>query len=90
MGDLELLFKKIKHAKKLNKSIPEANAKIELEVKGADCKTIGKGNTPGLFIAFTSLIEVIREQMEEEGTEKEVINYLLESAFKTEMEDIDE
>lgn len=90
MGNLELLFKKIKHAKRLNKSIPEANAKIELEVKGADCKAIGKGNTPGLFIAFTSLIQIMREQMEEEGTEREIINYLLESAFKTEMEDIDE
>lgn len=90
MGNLELLFKKIKHAKRLNKSISKAAAKINLEVKGADCNIIGKGNTPGLFIAFTSLIEVIKEQMEEEGTEKEVINYLLESAFKTEMEDIDE
>lgn len=76
--------------KKLNKSIPKANAEIKLEVKGADCKTSGKGNTPGLFIAFTSLIEVIREQMEKEGTEKEVINYLLNSAFKTEMEETDE
>lgn len=85
MVNLELLFKKIIHAKKLNKSIPKANAEIKLEVKGADCKTSGKGNTPGLFIAFTSLIEVIREQME-----KEVINYLLNSAFKTEMEETDE
>lgn len=90
MGNLELLFKKIKHAKRLNKSIPEANAKIELEVKGADCKAIGKGNTPGLFIAFTSLIQIMREQMEKEGAEREIINYLLESAFKTGMEDIDE
>lgn len=90
MGNLELLFKKIKHAKRLNKSIPEANAKIELEVKGADCKAIGKGNTPGLFIAFTSLIQIMREQMEEEGTEREIINYLLESAFKTGMEETDE
>ena len=90
MRNLELLFKKIIHAKKLNKSIPKADAKIELEVKGADCKGIGKGNTPGLFIAFTTLIQIIREQMKKEGTEREIINYLLESAFKTEMEDIDE
>ena len=90
MGNLELLFKKIKHAKRLNKSIPKANAKIELEVKGADCKGIGKGNTPGLFIAFTTLIQIIREQMKKEGTEREIINYLLESAFYTGMEKTDE
>lgn len=90
MGNLELLFKKIIHAKRLNKSISEADAEIKLEVKGNDCKASGKGDITGLFIAFTTLIKIIREQMEEEGTEKEVINYLLESAFKTEMEEIDE
>lgn len=90
MGNLELLFKKIIHAKKLNKSIPKANAEIKLEVKGADCKTSGKGNTPGLFIAFTSLIEVIREQMEKEGMDKEMIKSMLKNSFKSGMKKIDE
>lgn len=66
MGNLKLLFEKIKHAKRLNKSILEADAEIKLKVKGNNCKASGKGNTPGLFIAFTTLIKLIREQMQEE------------------------
>lgn len=76
--------------KELSKSRTEANAKIEIEVKGDDSRVRGDGNILGMLVAFSSLIKTIRRLMEKDGTNRETIEILLENYLKTEMEDIDE
>lgn len=75
---------------KLSKSRTEANAKIKIEVKGDDSRVRGDGNILGMLVAFSSLIKTIRRLMEKDGTNREIIEILLENYLKTEMEDIDE
>lgn len=76
--------------KELSKSRTEANAKIKIEVKGDDSRVRGNGNILGMLVAFSSLIKTIRRLMEKDGTNREIIEILLENYLKTEMEDIDE
>ena len=76
--------------KELSKLRTEANAKIEIEVKGDDSIVRGDGNILGMLVAFSSLIKTIRRLMEKDGTNRETIEILLENYLKTEMEDIDE
>ena len=76
--------------KELSKSRTEANAKIEIEVKGDNSRVRGDGNILGMLVAFSSLIKTIRRLMEKDGTNRETIEILLENYLKTEMEDIDE
>ena len=84
MEKLELLLEKLKE------SIPEAEAKIKLKVKGTNCRVSGEGDIAGMLVALSSLIKQIREQMEDEGIERKEIKFFLESFCDNETEGIDE
>lgn len=72
--------------KKLNESIPGANAEFKIKVRGSDCEIENEGNVAGMLIALSSLVRLIKEKFEKEmGTED--TNFLLEISFQNGMEE---
>lgn len=75
--------------KKLNESIPGANAEFKIKVIGSDCEIESEGNVAGMLVSLSSLVRLIKEKFEKEmGTED--TNFLLETSFQNGMEEIDE
>ena len=75
--------------KKINESIPGANAEFKIKVIGSDCEIESEGNVAGMLVALSSLVRLIKEKFEKEvGTED--TNFLLETSFQNGMEEIDE
>ena len=67
--------------KKLNESIPGADAEFKIKVRGSDCKTEGEGTIAGMLVALSSLVRLIKEKFEKKiGTED--TNFLLETSFQ--------
>ena len=76
--------------KKLNESIPGADAEFKFGVKGSDCKINWRGNLSGMLVAFVAFTETVNEEMIKRGANKKTAKILLESAFETGMEKTDE
>lgn len=75
---------------KLNELIPGANAELKLKVRGSDCEIEGEGNITGLLLAFSSIVEEIKEHLEKIGMNRKLVKFLLENSFYTRMEETDE
>lgn len=75
---------------KLNETIPGADAKFKIKVRGSDCKTEGEGTIAGILLALSAFTAEIKENLEREGMDKRVVKFLLENSFYTGMEEIDE
>lgn len=75
---------------KLNELIPGANAELKLKVRGSDCEIEGEGNITGMLLAFSSLVEEIKEHLEKRGMNRKLVKFLLENSFYTGMEETDE
>ena len=57
---------------KLNELIPGANAELKLKVRGSDCEIEGEGNITGMLLAFSSLVEEIKEHLEKKRNEQKI------------------
>lgn len=84
----EVLRKEV--LEKLNGLIPGADAELKLKVKGSDCEIEGEGNIAGMLLAFSSIVEEIKEYLEKIGMNRKLVKFLLENSFYTVMEETDE